>query len=471
MPIVSESSSSPDRVFDTRRNTTNNVCSLKDGRQRSQVGFRSGSLSPEEQRSIRDLNLTATGALSYIDQLDLEERSGRSHSYRSHPPRIWPVNDRDYTESRFWPTGLSGSILESPYPNGPWIRATHQGCLGVQELSTTGMSSMPSASTLQNIASKLMRNSQPSVSGFNLARFAAEQKDAPSLFRAANYRPRNPRELAGSYLNYLFGIRPTGSDLIRFADLVQRADGGIRRLIASERIKQKSNRTIGLINESGGGDVSQRLDAACSATGLEFSLGPIRLKGARLNACTSTSYNFMNVLFNYSWTHSASLKMFATWEYFVPQPANIESRLDLYREKAKQLLGDSAIRESDVWELTPWTWLSDWFVDIGGLLRYQQGVANNQIVASQSGYSVYEQRNCMVHLKGLVFNKAGIVNAPYVSGVNLEHVICRASVRKHTRRSGSPYSIGPTWNFSTQQWAILGALGFARGPGVPLKRQ
>jgi len=163
-----------------------------------------------------------------------------------------------------------------------------------------------------------------------------------------------------------------------------------------------------------------------------------------------------------------TLRTFATWEYFDPRPLGLEERMPAYQRAATYLLENAKLDASDVYDLTPWTWLGNWFVDFGGLLRYQQAIVDNQQVMTNSGYTILTKYvGTSTYGWPLPSQYNGI--PPYTKGVVRSFTPATASVKqlRITRRPCSPYAVGPTWNLSTLQWGILGALGLSRGPGLP----
>jgi len=466
--MVSESSDSPDRSFQIWNSTgSKTAIVLPNGLHRTQLGYRSRSLTLEEERGIIPSSIQGNigSLLAHYDEV----LDGPYHgpTYGKHPSRAFVVNDRDATKTTFRPSGFNATVTFSRFgvPRDP---SNHQGALGMTGFTTSVIPSLPSSAVIESMAGKLMRRAKPSVAGANLARIAAEQRDAPALFKASNYRPRNYKQVAGSYLNYLFGVKPTGSDLLRVADTVMGFDGHIRRVINAEKIIQKSRRSIVLYEADNSGFSSGKNSLDYTAY-RAFNLGPLQMAGGYLIPAGGSSA-VLAPQFNYSYTVSQRLTQFSTWEFFIPKPDEIHSRLDTYKKRAERVLSSARITEGDVYELAPWTWLADWFVDIGGLLQYQRDVVDNQIVASANGYSVWEEFTGICSYSGRRYDATGV--SPAYQVLKDTFIPFHASIqwRRHKRRGATPYSIGPTWNFSTQQWAILGALGLSRGPGLPIKR-
>jgi hypothetical protein len=149
---------------------------------------------------------------------------------------------------------------------------------------------------------------------------------------------------------------------------------------------------------------------------------------------------------------NSTVKSFATFEYFIPRPTGFPDRLSNYRRKAEQVLG-SGLSPAALYELTPWSWMLDWFVDMGGLLAYQQTVADNSVVATRSGW-VQETYSTM-----------SAYAIPSMADIGQRRITPLGSTsfsRESTRRAGGPYSILQPWSLSANQAAIVGALAVSR---------
>lgn len=248
------------------------------------------------------------------------------------------------------------------------------------------------------------------------------------------------------------------------AETVLQYDAVLRRYIRQERTRIRRKATITMAENSGNGTLPR-----VHGTFQSINAGPVRCTSHYLIPGSSSGFdNVVMVDSGWSWTARRTLSTFATFEYFVPKPADLERRLSRYRQMAQRVVG-GGLNASTIYDLIRWTWLVDWFVDIGGLLRYQENVVDNQVVMSSSGYSLWEEFEWTCTISGWYRspapNSVGLWSTRYQSCT-----AATATVRHktHRRRKGSPYSIAPTWNFSKQQWAILGALGLARSPNVPI---
>lgn len=468
MPYVSESSSDPNRLITVGRNKTVSFASHPNGRRRSQYGFRTRHLTPEEVASIEAGTSNSATMLSHIRLL--EETSGglESIGYQQHDMRYWPTNRRDYRETAYYPTGFIAQLDIRPHPHKVPNKVTLQGAHGIVS-AALALPGDPATWAAQNMAASLLRESRPPVERFNIARSLAEQKDAGLLMKMENYFPRSPRQLGGAILNFLFGLKPTGEDLGKAMSIALRTSPAILELIALEKVQERRYNVKETFNQSDSGIVKGNFDS-CKAGGSTFNVGPIRIRGDYLtyNGTTGSLGNVMDSMFTWSYSMTQRIRTFATWEYFIPRPLGLEERLPAYESAAKQLLQTFRFDESVVYDLTPWTWLGNWLFDIGGVLRYQRAVIDNQQVMSNSGYSITTELVANVTYDGQTPNTNHGQGSYYeMTSLNHPASTCAFREKRVIREPCTPYSVGPTWVFNPQQWAILGALGLSRSPGIP----
>jgi hypothetical protein len=312
----------------------------------------------------------------------------------------------------------------------------------------------PNIDDLRPQASELMRRSIPTAPAAGIAQFLGELRDLPMMFRKGNYYPTSTNDLGGGFLNVVFGIIPTVSDIKAAAKAVidsrplleQYAldSGKLIHRIRSEPIYKNSFESTWQHVTKGG----ERT--------LTLSSDPL----LRIKTSTTTGSigNTGALEFKVECVVSSELRSFALWEYFAGDPSGgFLSKLDYYQRQAEQLLGRPFGSASVLWELTRWSWLIDWFTDIGGLLAFQQSVATDQLAARRSGFLYEHTVNGIIHVKGA--SNRSSYDARGQWRVPFHH-------RYQNRTKGTPYNMEVAWDFSPKQWFILGALGLTRAPGI-----
>lgn len=140
-------------------------------------------------------------------------------------------------------------------------------------------------------------------------------------------------------------------------------------------------------------------------------------------------------------------------------------RFDRYVGEAQKAIGLKLDLQT-VWDLVPFSWMVDWFMDIGGLLGYQQDVADYKLVSKRAGYVLEYSIHGSLSVAPPRADTGSIRKRAIESG-GLATVVAK---QQH-RRPGNPYDMSPTWDLNGFQWGILGSLGLAWLPGAPVFRR
>jgi len=137
--------------------------------------------------------------------------------------------------------------------------------------------------------------------------------------------------------------------------------------------------------------------------------------------------------------------------YYV-SPGLSASKLAAYEAAANKLLGVRLTPEL-IWNLTPWTWLSDWFVDLGSIINGLQSLLLDGSVMWYGYVMASQYREAMYTLDGVRLKNA---SAP----ISLSQ---RFIAETKQRQRATPFGFGLDPNgFSQKQWTILAALGISR---------
>jgi len=145
--------------------------------------------------------------------------------------------------------------------------------------------------------------------------------------------------------------------------------------------------------------------------------------------------------------------------YHLYQAQEFLGKLDLYAEKADQLLG-LEINLETLWDLTRWSWLVDWFIDVGSFL-HNIDLFHNDSLVMRYGYVMCHSKTIRTRsadgfLPATLFGAEGRVPS------SVQLVTINESKQ---RRRATPYGFGlDVQSFSSAKWAILGALGMTRAP-------
>lgn len=465
MPIVSESSSDRNVTVKVGRFTDMQNVSVANGRTRSQIGYRTRDLSQAEELGIRD----ASWSGNVKSLISFYEEAGSREFGK--PDRAYVVHDRDYSEWSYHHSEHDVSVRmgnSNPSSNERWFSHGMISLTGVQSGLTPPW---PSKSVTESVAGSLLRRSAPAQAEINLTRSLGELKDFPSMLRATKVpKFSSIKGGAEAYLNMVFGLQPTLSDLQTLAETVIKAGPILSDYVAQEkvRMRRRATHTFGSYANSGVFTGGASYD---SITPVSF--GPIQAQISYLTPGLPDSFSdVLSAQVAWSVTASQKLVTSATYEYYIPSPEGVHGRLREYSQLAERLIG-GGLNASTIYDLTPYSWLLDWFTDVGGLISYQQNVVDNQLVAIRKSFSVIETIHASAVLSSVRYNPGNLVGAWTLKSPLTVSTGGPATIRwkKLQRRAGNPFSITPAWTgLSRQQWAILAAMGLSRGEGVPTIR-
>jgi hypothetical protein len=304
-------------------------------------------------------------------------------------------------------------------------------------------------SDLENWGNDAISQTIPTEAEASLAQFMGELREKfPSLPGASTLRhgSSQPHKTAGDeLLNLEFGVKPMISDItdmaksvINFRKIVDQFDRDSTQWVRRKKMLVDSSDTSfvpmgpGRVNafSSVYANAKDPIKTMFGGTGLPLALDKRVEKTQR-------------VWFSGCYT------------YFLHKAQGFMDRVARYEQLANKLLG-TRITPSTVWELTPWSWLIDWNVDVGSYLRSLEAFRSDSLVL-RYGYIMCETRTEITYT----------VPVNMKSKLGTYHGSPSASYVKHTktRTRANPYGFGSTSNYSSRQWAILGALGLTRSPG------
>jgi hypothetical protein len=148
------------------------------------------------------------------------------------------------------------------------------------------------------------------------------------------------------------------------------------------------------------------------------------------------------------------------YQYYLADANNLIGRIEKITEQADYLLG-IGVTPDVVWQVTPWSWLVDWFADIGTLLFNASRLSSDALVL-RYGYVMHESIVTREYrASGFVPREGG--EFPSSMGVSY-------TIHRKERHRATPYGFGIDMGaLSATQNAILAALGLTKAPGV-LKR-
>jgi len=138
------------------------------------------------------------------------------------------------------------------------------------------------------------------------------------------------------------------------------------------------------------------------------------------------------------------------WTYWLDDDSSLFNSMRRAAFLARKGLGIRADVEL-LWELAPWSWLIDWFSNVGDLLAVNNAIANDSTVL-RYGYLTRKLRASITYTHSGVLFGGRSSTGPISNTYNMQ---------VHERVRATPYGFGIDLSALTpQQVAILIALGF-----------
>lgn len=405
---------------------------------KSQVGWRS---RPQDGEPVES---TATGAeyvplgrtRSYIARLDAIESMTSGSAPRK---GNFVVHDRDYTER-----SLSGHFCVA----GPFSFTASQNDTVYEVSGNAAVALTWPAPPSQRHFSKdgvtegdvgqRLRGVRPTKPHAGLATFLGELGDLPKSVSTllANARLQKLRDAP---INAQFGVIPAVSDIRALATAVKNSQRYVRQFVRdSGEIVRRSNQWTTI--DEAYPISSYGRHGIVSPPGVQLE---VKARGQR--------------------THTVTHHVGAWFQYYVADPDGFTGRVKRYDQLADHLLG-MKIKPSTFWELTPWSWLVDWSLDIGGLLAYQEDVRDDSLVARGGFHTV---RETWTDSYECVWSFARSGSWVPSGSVPPSVTVGRVSQKLVRRRSASPYAWSADAAVTPRRAAILASLGLSKGALPP----
>jgi len=242
------------------------------------------------------------------------------------------------------------------------------------------------------------------------------------------------------YLNIVFGWAPLVQDVLKICRAIVYADSIL------QQYRRDSGKTIRRRAEL----PENRLVTTKPSTnvGTTLSLGGV-VGNDLFNNYDSDSIGQQTITEEFSETYWFR----GAFSYLVAGGDSLFERSAEFGRLANKLLGVRVDIEV-LWQVAPWSWLSDWFNSIGSIIDVNNSIANDNLVV-QYGYLMRSSRYVRT------WNHSGIKFALSGDTGPLRSQYIRT---KKERVRATPYGFGINPGaLSEQQWAILIALGLTKG--------
>jgi hypothetical protein len=350
-----------------------------------------------------------------------------------------PVNEREFESLEVTPGAYEFSYIEAHKG-----QTNNVGGLSISSIDPLGFDA---DSVYRSKAAATIRRIAPTNADMSLARMAGELRQWKDLLGV----PKLSSSFAGKVgLQWDFGIKPTISDLENLFKSVKKMDSHYRQFVRDSGTQVRRSREVVLVNDT----YEAVTSPASSSNEVDkiFTSGPVKFRRTHRDAYTYRSENSWQVYCN----RRIVLRSFATFQYAAATRKGFGASASAYLDKAKHALG-GGLNASTAYQLTPYSWLLDWYYDFGSLIEFQEGIADYSTVMSRCGFVVEEQQVVSVS----AVPKADTSSYPWHSAAGASY----ATGRLQRRRRGSPYSMEPGWPTNASQLRILAMLGLTFLPG------
>jgi hypothetical protein len=292
----------------------------------------------------------------------------------------------------------------------------------------------PSFSTtaLNALGTTAISRTIPTRTDANLAVFLGELREGlPKLVGSQLWRTRikDFRALGGEYLNYKFGWESLVRDITGVFQAISDGDKILDQLErdSGKNVRRAYHFTPVLEREVTNVSTNQGLYPSLSST-----LNPAN--GTRTTHRVTETKTWFEGCYTY---------------YMSPRTRDRVANVAKY---ANNLLSLELTPEV-LWELTPWSWVADYFGNIGDVMTNVTAFSQDSLLL-RYGYVMQDRK------VGYEYTWSGTI-----PGYGPTTTSLFAGNRTKQRLKATPYGFGlDTGGLTTSQWAILVALGIARAP-------
>jgi len=384
----------------------------------------------------------------YVPGSGVEALEGKElkKALRAEYVRRYDTGNEFYTSRRWHEFDTLNCVMTNP--TTPGARYEYRGYIYPSSELDAGVS-YPDLSTFESSPTKIksdganaIRRTIPTAPEAGLAQFLGELKEQlPSLVGLHTLRNGlTPASAGNEYLNVEFGIKPFISDLEKLAQAVFTVNKLTRQIRFQRNSDQLVRRKITLYDDYTSNMRSNRshFNAYMHSDGF---INPISRYYSSIGATQVVELIHNRVTFSGAYT------------YHLAEGHSFFDKMERYEQLANHLLG-TRITPSLVWELTPWSWLIDWFSDTGTFISNVSALSSDALVL-RYGYIMHE-----LHVQRVTTQ----VEMQPLPGVTAP-TTCSHTEHFHSKRRtrATPYGFGIDLNaLSAKRWAILSALGLTK---------
>jgi len=303
-------------------------------------------------------------------------------------------------------------------------------------------SSESSDSALRIRGTTAIARCKPTNPSADLSTFLGEtlQDGLPKIVGGAlsgswKHKTSTAKAAGDEYLNAAFGWAPFVSDLQSLANSIAHAEKIIRQYERDAGKVVRRKYAFPETRSSSISVVSTNVSVYANATGQIADVLNTN-KGSLVKSREETQRQWFSGAFT----------------YFLPKGTSTRQSMARHVQEAKKLLGLSLTPDT-VWNLTPWSWMVDWFSNAGDVISNISDVLIDGLVL-RYGYMMEHTLTSETYTFVGPTGYQSLTQRP-------PSVTLHREVKKRVK--ATPYGFGLTWSsFTARQLAILSALGITR---------
>lgn len=254
--------------------------------------------------------------------------------------------------------------------------------------------------------------------------------------------------LSGEFLNIIFGVLPTLSDVQKLIRQLSKITAAVQQLQRDQ-----------------GNGVRRRLDFPVERTSVLFQGTQLESQG-QIQIGTNPGFNIRggtgaglipvasSVKSQLAMQKKRTISFSGSFSYAIPLPKGFSERTATYLALGDRALGLTP-NLSASWQLTPWSWLLDWIYDIGSVLDLYRKVQDDNLVINYGYLMCTTEHRATQHTELALFDG-------YPSSITYADTWA-VSLRKERIRA-NPFGFIPLESpeLNPMRLAILAALGLSR---------
>jgi len=296
----------------------------------------------------------------------------------------------------------------------------------------TYRSDVPSVNQMSAYGATGIARASPVRTQLGLGQFIGELRDIPRLPHTI-LELRNGlkifKSLGNQYLNYEFGWKPFLKDL----------RGTVKAAVNSEKHIRQLLRDNGKVVRR---KVTIAKDSRITFQGSQgFAIGYPAVEGEFID---SYGKLYTSTIESNRTSFSGAFKYYLDYRHGMPMTPKLHRQL-------MTILYGADISPHTAWSLLPWSWLTDWFTNVGDNIANMDMIQNDSLTIVYGYATDYKQTMDQYSLQGTVLHGIPVTASQIV-------------INEYTGRTKStPYGFGlDPLNFTIRQAAIIAALGLSR---------